>query len=272
MTRSTFLPCVPDRNAEVGMWMRLFYPWQQYAGKLQVTFGLQHGEALTKMVKESDADVVLFMEMDGLVYRPEIIETCFAAIESGQVDIVGSERMSCSPEIARIAKEKFGLNYEGIGDHGPGFWPNFFFVRRDILMKTDLDFSPKTWKKGELLFGEEVQEDSAGDTMVWMSLQLRNLVPRNRIRLVPQYHSHPDDLKNYAEHTGIFDGNGSWVHLGSISGDPFVPKTEMERLELTKRLAYKAICEGKFTDPAPKYIESGAYYKYIAILRELLHI
>ncbi len=267
--RAVFLPCIPNANAEVGMWMTFYERWQPEVDELRVCFGLPHGEALKKLVLESTADYVLFCEMDGIIFTQNIVDRCFKMLENDEADIIASERMSCTPEVARIAAEEFHLDYSGLGDHGCNFWPNFFFVKRSLLLQTDLDFGPHGWEKGTLLFGREVQEKSAADTMGWMSLQLRSLT--KKIITLPQYHTSPYDLDDLQKHEGIFDRHAQWIHIGSISGSLFEPKTDMERLELTKRLVWQKLC-GKDVTQSMKYVDSQTFSNWESAWKELLKL
>jgi len=237
--RAILLPCT-NQYPEVGMWMKSYEKIQQETDQLVVRFGMPHGEALKEMVIDTDAEYLLFCEMDGIILQSHSVDYYFHLLESEQYDVIGSPRMSCGPEIARIAKERFHLNYEGLGDKGPHFWPCFFFVKRSFLMKTDLDFSNHAWKDGDMLLGQTLHGADASDTMGWMSLQLRSLGAR--ILEIPQYHTHPNDLEDYQEKRGLFESPIPWIHLGSISGDLFVPQNDMERRELTKRLVWKELC------------------------------
>lgn len=240
--RQILLPCI-RKYAEVGMWLNFLPIWGEEADRLSVRFGMPHGEALTDMVKNAQGDYLLFCEMDGIIFKPEIVHNYFLMLESGQYDVIGSPRMSCTPNIASIAQKKFGLDYTGLGDKGAGTWPCMLFIRRDLLMQTDLNFSNKGWKKGEQLFGETLEEDGAMDTFGWMSLQLRALGAK--FLDIPQNHIHPDDLEKFNEGEGIFHSDVGYIHIGSISGDPYEPKTEMEQKELEKRVSWVELCGGK---------------------------
>lgn len=244
MSRSCFLPCWTQNNTypEIGMWMRFYERWQNEIDELRVSFDLPHGESLTKMVNETKAEYLLFCEMDGIIFKKGVVDYYFKLLESDQYDIIGSPRMSCTPLVAEIAQKRFNLNYEGEGDKGPHFWPNFFFVKKSTLLKTDLNFMNKAWFPGEVLEGQQVTEECSSDTMGWMSLQLREIVPANRILEVPQYHTAPWDMVDYQNKRGIFDGVAPWIHIGSISSPVFEPHTDMEQKELCKRLLWQSLC------------------------------
>lgn len=184
---------------------------------------MEHGaviDAVLDMVRE---EYVMLIEDDGFIFKPHIVNECFKYIESGQYDIVGSKRGSCAMEILKRAQELWGLSYEGEGDQGPNFWPSFFFTKREILLRTDRNFGAKAWKRGEVIeaLGNYVVQDEVanGDTMVHMSLQLRAMIPQDRIFCVPQYHGHPDDMEHYVTHRAhtLFEGNAPWCHIGSLS-------------------------------------------------------
>lgn len=264
--REAILACT-HQYPEVGMWMRFYDIWQSEVNKLTVRFGLSHAEALKQMVLESKADYLLFCELDGIIFTKGIVDRYFSLLEENRYDIIGSVRMSCGREIARIAQERFGLDYTGEGDRGCAFWPNFLFIRREVLLKTDLDFQNHAWKTGDILLDRRVNQDDAGDTMVWLSLQLRELVPQNRILEIPQYHSCPTDIEDYQNKTGIFAPGVPWVHIGSVSGDLTMPNTDLEAREYARRAAWKRICNSWYQPACYWY-----YTEMLDIYRELLHV
>lgn len=268
MSKATFLPCVDDPSA-VTTWLKTYQHWESEAGELKIRFGLPHGKALKEMVLETKADKLLFIEMDGIVLSPSWVSACFDLL--GKYDVIGSPRFSCSKEIADVAQNRFNLNYEGEGDKGPAFWPNFFFVRREILLQTDLDFDPYGWRKGETLYGHTFAEDVQGDTMVWMSLQLRELT--DKILEIPQYHCSPYDMEHYQSKIGIFAENIPWVHLGSVSGNLTPPNSELERNEITRRIVWKKICGENIDEYIRKfYISMDEVNKQEEIYRNLLRV
>lgn len=182
---------------------------------------IEHGDAINLILNEVKEDYIMLIEDDGFIFRPFMVEKCFRFIEYGQYDIVGSKRLSCSMEIADKAAKKWGLSYTGFGDVGCNFWPCFFFARKDLLLRTDRKFGARAWHKGELIepLGVTLENEdvAAMDTFGNTSLQLRNLVPENKIYYVKQYHCHPDDIKHFEQRKEIFDGFASWCHIGSLS-------------------------------------------------------
>ena len=236
----------------MGMWLNFYSRWQDEVDHLRTDLTTKiHSDKLRDMVRESKADYLLLCEDDGIIFKKGIVDKYFKMLESGEFDVIGSQRFSCGQEIARIVTKKFGITYEGLGDHGPAFWPNFFFVKRDLLMQTDLDFFPHGWKKGEILLGEEMQADDTGDTMVHLSLQIHNLT--NRILYVPQYHASPYDFEEFKNNLGVFDGICPWVHMGSLSGDFTTPHSELEFAELERRAMWNEMCGKDMTETINKY-------------------
>jgi len=179
---------------------------------------LGFGQPINRCLEKCNEDLILLLEDDGLVFEKGRLDALFKRIESGEVDAIGSPRFSCSNEIAEATKVKYNLDYSGTGDKGPSFWPNFFFVKREDLNKTDLDFAGKGWKSGERI--EELdmtcKEEQAGDTFVWTCIQLRAM--GLRFLDVLQNHASPTEiedipLKRYNHDYG-FQG---WIHGGSLS-------------------------------------------------------
>ena len=143
-----------------------------------------HGGGINAMLDICTEEYVMLIEDDGLVFKPRAVSDAFEWIESGQIDIVGGSRGSCALEIVEQAKQVWGTD-----GHGPNFWPNFFFIKKEKLMLTDRNFNAKAWYRGERVAGLGLFVDSDvmyGDTFVNTSLQLRAM--QLRIRLENQYH------------------------------------------------------------------------------------
>lgn len=183
----------------------------------------QHGDKILRGLLACKEKYVMQIEDDAYVFKPGMVDWCFNQIESGEYDIVGSKRGSCHDEITERAKQIWGTTSTGAGDQGCNFWPCYFFSTRDLLLQTDRNYNSRAWVQGEIITPlqdyEAVAPVVASDTFVNTSLQLRAMVPENRILYVPQYHAHPDDFKHYEQHAEYtpFDGKASWTHIGSLS-------------------------------------------------------
>lgn len=201
---------------------------------------IEHGDAINRALELVKEQYVMLVEDDCYITRRGVIDQCFHWLESGQFDIVGSKRGSCHPEILDRAQQLWGLSYEGLGDQGCNFWPNLFFSSKELLLKTDRNFGAKAWQKGTTipqLGNHTVQNDVIyGDTFVWASLQLRGLVPEKRIKYIPQYHGHPDDLRHFDNHQFLFDGSAPWCHIGSLSSGVHGILTDSENRPLAYRV------------------------------------
>lgn len=181
---------------------------------------IEHGDAINRTLDIVQEKYVMLIEDDTFIFTKGVVSRCFEHLESGEAEIVGSKRGSCSQEILDAAKAKWHLDYSGLGDVGPNFWPSLFFCSRQLLESTDRNFGARAWKKGDAVLPLDYVVEVpviAGDTFVNTSLQLRDMVPESKIDYIPQYHAHPDDLEHAEQNTGIFDGRAPWVHIGSLS-------------------------------------------------------
>lgn len=182
---------------------------------------LEHGEAINRALNLVREEHVMLIEDDCYIFQPGQVDHAFSILENSDIKLIGSKRGSCHPEILQQAKRLWGLSYEGLGDQGCNFWPNLLWTSKANLLKTDRNFGAKAWNKGEVIkeLGDYVVQNDIiyGDTFVWASLQLRNMVREQDIRYVPQYHGHPDDLKHYENRQFLWDGGAPWVHVGSLS-------------------------------------------------------
>lgn len=180
---------------------------------------VEHGEVINRLLDMVQEEYVMLIEDDCYIWGHGAIDQAFSLIESGAKTIVGSKRGSCGMQILEAAKGKWGLNYEGLGDQGPNFWPNLFFCKTDLLRQTDRNFGARMWRAGEKIewLYYVVTEDQAGDTFVNTSLQLRTMVPEDQIAYLPQYHGHPQDIEHFEKRQFLFDGRALWCHIGSLS-------------------------------------------------------
>lgn len=179
-----------------------------------------HGMSLTKLTKMATEDYIVFVEDDSIVFKKGMIDKYFKLIENGEFNMIGSPRMSCDARWAEVSKDKFNLNYEGLGDKGPNFWPCFFFCKRSDLLKTDLWFKPRFFEPGEYIkpldYTVQEGEKMGGDTFVWGSIQMCEIT-ENKVLEIPQYHSMPLWETWYNSNQFIWDGNCYWMHFGSLS-------------------------------------------------------
>ncbi len=223
-----------------------------------------HGIAIDQALNAA-GDLVMLIEDDAFVLERGKVAGCFAVLERGEQDIVGSPRGSCAQEIWDAVRDSFGLMFAPDGDVGPNFWPNFFFSRTQLLLDTDRNFCGAGWAPGEMVPGinHRAREQCYGDTFVNTSLQLRAKNPR--IAVVAQHHGHPQDMEQRAEGLGLWKPGVPWFHMGSLSsgvtgvlmtddGRPLTVKskepqpegwriplyatTEMERIEWERRVAW----------------------------------
>lgn len=180
---------------------------------------LGYGLPINKMLGISTEDLILLLEDDGFIFTPGVVDSAFKQIENNHVDALGSPRFSCGQEIAEALRLRYNLDYSGYGDKGPNFWPNFFFCKREDLLKTDLNFAPKEFTVGinypEL--DHTMESTEAGDTFVWSCIQMRHAGVR--FGEVPQYHCSPFELDEFAKKEGNWRNAAGpfWLHGGSLS-------------------------------------------------------
>ena len=229
-----------------------------------IEFGtmIDHGNAIDKLLDLCGEKYVMLAEDDAFVVKSGQVDKCFKLLESGEKQIVGSRRGSCSAEILEKAKGRWGLDYSGFGDNGCNFWPAFLFTSKELLTATDREFGAKQWQPGEYIKGLDMIADElcVGDTLVNTSLQLRGMVKNSLIESVPQYHGATDDEPDYLAKTNIWSPDCCWLHVGSLSSgvyglldlnrelsrDHF--RTHDERMELERRVTFWTIFASSFKE------------------------
>lgn len=180
---------------------------------------LGYGVPNNKMLGVCDEDLILLLEDDGFIFTTGEVDSAFKQIENGHVDALGSPRFSCGLEISDALQKKYNLDYTGYGDVGPNFWPNFFFCKKEDLLKTDLNFAPKEFTMGVYYpeLDHKMQESQAGDTFVWTCIQMRH----NGVRFgnIPQFHSSPYEITDKETNELNWKSNRGplWIHGGSLS-------------------------------------------------------
>lgn len=189
---------------------------------IYVDHRIGNGEPINRCLNVCGEDLIVLMENDAYVYKKGVLDECFKKIESGEYDAIGSPRGSCSIELYQVSMARF--NYPSYkfypeivwgqspySDVGPHFWPAFFFVKKKDLLRTDRDFGSKNFRAGEYIkeLDWTPQNPQSGDTLVWISIQLR--ARWLRFGYVPQ-------CKLYPEQTRLQDiPSFGWIHVGSLS-------------------------------------------------------
>lgn len=186
---------------------------------------IEHGDVINRTLNVVTDEFVMLIEDDCFIFKPGKVNQAFEYLESGDYDIVGSKRGSCSQEILSRARQLWGLEYSGEGDQGCNFWPNLFFSKKQTLIDTDRNFAARSWKHGEVIEALSTPSETyyaqdevvVGDTFVNTSLQLQKKFPQARIKYIPQYHASPDDLEHSSRSYNLFDGLCGYTHIGSLS-------------------------------------------------------
>ena len=181
--------------------------------------GIGNGMPITEMVKIAKEDLVMLLEDDGWIWTPGKVNWCFQQIESDLTDATGTPRFSCGTEIAEALKVKHNLDYTKYGDCGPSAWPNFFFCKREDLLRTDLNFGSKAFEQ-ETFYKEldyTMEKTEYADTFCWAFYQMRN----NGMRFaeIPQFHVSPTEIQDKVKgELNWYQGQTPyWYHVGSLS-------------------------------------------------------
>lgn len=174
---------------------------------------ISHGEAIKELINTATEDLVVLLEDDCLIFKPNALGQHFTNIERGGYDLVGSHRMSATDNIIQATINHFRMN-----ENEPFFWPNLLFTKRENLLKTDQNFNPKHWNPGEYIKEIDWRVDTTpgNDTFVWASIQL--LAMNLKYYLVEQNHAQVEDLYFYQHKIRAWEsGKAAWVHIGSLS-------------------------------------------------------
>lgn len=173
---------------------------------------MPHGHALNILIQDTDADVVVLVEDDAMVRRPQAISEGLASILSYGFDVVSSPRQSMSPELQDAAVARWGECVASDGATGHGMWPAFVFARRDALLATDRGYGERAWGTGMTVPG--LHHTVTGttcvvDTFGATAFQLRDSV---RVKDLPQFKG-PWRWEDWLD-CGC---DMTWFHIGSLS-------------------------------------------------------
>lgn len=183
-----------------------YYIEQQQNVKVMYTpHYVDHGGSLTEMVKTIDEGDVLFLEEDTLILNKEFVNNQYAMMLDGSCDAIGVIRGCCNQEIMDKQKELYNCS-------GYNLAPYFTFCKVSDLKKTDLVFVAKRFPQGSTIEPIDLfcNVDMAGDTFVWMSIQLRAL----GLKIIEQWEIDGGtvDYENYCKGTGIFSSDCQRIH------------------------------------------------------------
>lgn len=140
------------------------------------------------LFSQCKADKVGFIESDGFIFRSGVVKRNFDLLDN--FDVVSA---------------KWDLiNYPFVrGDLGVmGFMRCFFFARKKLLDKIDMDFFPREIPIGTKLpnIDHETTEPINLDCFGWVSVQVAALQPK--ILYIPANVAHPDNIENSAQYIG----------------------------------------------------------------------
>ena len=173
---------------------------------------VDHGGSLTQMVKTIDEGDVLFLEEDTLILNKDFIPAKYDRMLNNNCDAIGTVRGCCSQEI--IDRQKTLYNCSGLN-----LAPYFTFCKVSDLRKTDLVFVAKSYPQGSTIepINLSCNANMAGDTFVWMSIQLRAL--GLRILENNEIDGGTVDYQNFQTRTGIFAPNCHRIHHHTLYMD-----------------------------------------------------
>lgn len=179
-----------------------------------------HGPAINRMLEICEEEHIVLLEDDTFIFRQGLLNGYFNLIETRDFDIIGSQRGCISQQVLAAAGQKFGkevVEDNGFGDAGVGFWPTMFFTAKENLLATDRHFGAKAWNEGDFIeeLGITIDAPTSGDTFVWTSIQL--LAKKLKFATIRSCHGRGEDILHWKSNQNIFDGQCSYVHIGSLS-------------------------------------------------------
>jgi hypothetical protein len=215
----------------------------------------RHGQVLTFLLEQTEADHILLMEDDAFVRAPGVIAEAFGVIERGEVDIVATPRDSfASANVIAAARKALGDEPRGLA-----FWPCFLFASRGCLGATDRVFDSTLWPVGSELLGTTLTEPGTADTFIWASYQLRAMglsVSLRENHRIPEVI--PDDAPWF--HVGSLSSGHGWVWQTDMTPDRYTQEVEhwkgLPSGEAAKRMAWWQRAWDRWDGGVPEYHEA----------------
>lgn len=180
--------------------------------------------AINTMLAACEEDSLVILEDDVFILQPNGLEENFLALESGEYDCVGSSRGCMTAGLTSKVADKFYLKGQISPEHSladcPSVWPSMFFVKTEMLKRTDCFFGPKQWPAGTYIpeLDWTTTEVEVGDAFVNTTFQLRAL--GCKFKYIHQLHASSYDITCFPS-AGMFKlkekGILPWVHFGSLS-------------------------------------------------------
>lgn len=149
--------------------------------------------------KNVTEEQVGFIESDGFVFGKGVVDQCFRLLDQGQDIVAPKWELISDPYV----KATFGHQ---------GFMRCFFFSKKSLLDKTDMDFMPRHMNASETMPNTSLRTSYAMDLdcFGWMSLQLAFLEPK--ITFVPANVVHPASVLDPNRYW-----NFPWLHVRQMS-------------------------------------------------------
>ena len=195
-----------DRVAEVPH-ARVDFLWQR----------TDHGQVCRMLVDQTSADYVVLLEDDAFVRHPGVMDRCFRAIESGEVDVVGTARGNAGPNLIKRAAELWGepVPTES-GETGLSLYPCFMFARKADL---PAHLGASHWNEGERIDSLDYlcTEEEAADTFTEATWVLRSKGLRIRSESAYRSDSAHNGEGRHNVDGGTNNGDAPWFHVGSLS-------------------------------------------------------
>jgi len=233
-----------------------------------------HDGAMLRLLRETDADLIVMCEDDAYVRHPGAVRAAFDRIESGETDIVGSPRHE---DYATSPLQEWGPYRAGdLRELRHGLWPAFLFARRADLLATDRFFGDRGFPRGGNIPGwGYVSPDACAyvgiaaefvhlDTFFATTFQLRNAGLRtelvHHVRVYdaaateawladdpPWFHvtnlstlpavlagDRPETLPDWGPGGGLWTRRVAWWQRTGINLSAFIDRADIDTIELRR--------------------------------------
>lgn len=146
---------------------------------------MDHGVALRLLAEHAvvphhgvNAEIIVLVESDARVIKSGAVAERVARIGSGEVEVIGSPRISMDSRLHDACVQRWGPSKVCTPDgcEGYGLWPCFVFVWAEALLyETDRNYGARGWLEGEEVagLGMRAQDGWCADTFGAAAFQLR---------------------------------------------------------------------------------------------------
>lgn len=189
-------------------------------------------DSINTVAKDIKEDYIAVLHDDTFIFKKGVFNRYFEICEKENkvvtpITPIFTPKDLVEELLQKNFPEQLPLRVELTGEEGYSFYCNMFFLSRELLNKTSMDFGAWKVEKGhysEHLDWTPIVKDFAADTNFLLELELLkagayfHAIPKMEIATVYNHSDPLEGLKKIEqEGEGPFDGETGWIHLQTMA-------------------------------------------------------